>query len=278
VIYVVHDLFGPRTGGSILAHSYNGSLINALTKVYPDHKWLAWRFKKTSNEFWADPSNRTAFMKWCENELGLKTLEGWYHVSQSQFRSLGGTKLLLMNGGSMIKLLESVYPNHKWLEWKFRKVSDGFWTSHANQLQYMTWLQEELNMQNISDWYAITAKDVTSKGGHRLLLKFHNNIPKLVSTVFKGHEWHEWKFKAVSRGWWRDVSNRKAFMDWAGHQLGVAKPADWLNLTKDDVVRIGGGSMLSSVYAGSVTAALKDVYPSHNWQEPESIGARSSPV
>jgi hypothetical protein len=140
----------------------------------------------------------------------------------------------------------------------------------------MTWLGQELGISSVSGWYNITAKDVMAKGGSRLLLKFENNIPKLISTVFSEHEWLEWEFKSVSRGWWRLHHNRKIYVDWVGQQLGVKQLDDWETKTKEDFNKVGGGSMLSSIYAGSLTAALRDIYPEHDWKR--EVLAVSPPV
>ena len=58
----------------------------------------------------------------------------------------------------MIKLITSVYPNYKWLPWKFNQTPKGFWNDENNIKEYMNWLSEQLNIKTMEDWYKISEK------------------------------------------------------------------------------------------------------------------------
>ena len=64
--------------------------------------------------------------------------------------------MLLAYENSIINLLSSIYPNHHWLPWKFVRIPNGFWENKGNQLEYMNWLKEQLNIKDIEDWYNVS--------------------------------------------------------------------------------------------------------------------------
>lgn len=37
-----------------------------------------------------------------------------------------------------------------------------------------------------------------------------------------GHEWHEWKFSCVTKGYWKTHSNRRRYLEWLGNKLGFS--------------------------------------------------------
>ena len=52
--------------------------------------------------------------------------------------------------------MKNVYPNYKWLPWKFKQTSNGFWKEENNIKEYMNWLSEQLNIKTMEDWYKVT--------------------------------------------------------------------------------------------------------------------------
>src|SRR5689334_19327407 len=70
-------------------------------------------------------------------KLGVQQLEDWYSFDTKTIEQNGGKKLLTQNGGSISRLLQNVYPNHKWYPWKFAHVTRGFWNVIENQKEFM---------------------------------------------------------------------------------------------------------------------------------------------
>ena len=64
--------------------------------------------------------------------------------------------LLTLYDNSPSKLISSVYPEHKWLLWKFSRVPSGFWEKSENQRNFLENLASELQIKNIEDWYNVT--------------------------------------------------------------------------------------------------------------------------
>jgi hypothetical protein len=56
-----------------------GSQFNLLSMLYPEHKWLPWKFQKSN--YWDTLKNQKQFMDWAGNELGIKKMEDWYKIN-----------------------------------------------------------------------------------------------------------------------------------------------------------------------------------------------------
>jgi hypothetical protein len=59
----------------------------------------------------------------------------------------------------------------------------GYWNSKSNQLQYLHWLQSELEISNYEDWYSIRTKQIKDLGGHQFLRKNDNSISYYLSMI-----------------------------------------------------------------------------------------------
>jgi hypothetical protein len=68
--------------------------------------------------------------------------------------------------------MESIYPEHPWLAWKFGKVPTGFWSKRENQLKYMDWVRKDLGMASLDAFYQLKNKELAKRGGRSLLKLF----------------------------------------------------------------------------------------------------------
>ncbi len=62
-------------------HRYNGSLVQMLSSIYPEHEWLPWKFKKCPSKYWESDINKRKFLEWVGNQLGVKRYEDWYTIT-----------------------------------------------------------------------------------------------------------------------------------------------------------------------------------------------------
>jgi hypothetical protein len=74
-----------------------------LQKAYPDYDWKPWLFKRSPVHFWNDVANQRKFFDHVAAELKMNGLNDWYKVSISDFRARGGSGVLAVNGGSLIR-------------------------------------------------------------------------------------------------------------------------------------------------------------------------------
>ena len=96
--------------GSGVLDYYSGSLIKALSFVYPHHSWQE---KRVPNGYWNNEQNVIQFLEEVRKELGIKVMEDWYSISAQHLIKLGGTTILSNHGG-FFPLLTRFYPNHNW--------------------------------------------------------------------------------------------------------------------------------------------------------------------
>src|SRR3979490_2008551 len=61
-------------------------------------------------------------------QLGYKSMEDWYNVKAKDIQNNGGGGLLTnYYRNSPSEALQSVYPEHNWMLWKFKTVPMGYW-------------------------------------------------------------------------------------------------------------------------------------------------------
>lgn len=63
-------------------------------------------------------------MEWLGSELGFKKYSDWYNIKTADLEDNKGGGLLRKYDSSAVKVVTNVFPNHKWLIWKF---SISFW-------------------------------------------------------------------------------------------------------------------------------------------------------
>lgn len=144
---------------------------------------------------------------------------------------------------------------------------------HANQKiwktkphkEYFDWSGRKLGHSSMEDWYNVTAEDIHKYKGNDVLKLYHNSLVRALKSVYRDHDWVQWKFKWKQKGFWESSVTKREFFDWLGLQLGYRHMEDWYNVTGDEIQKNGGNSLLSTYYDGSPSRALQDVYPEHNW-------------
>ena len=90
------------------------------------------------------------------NQLGHKSMDDWYNITQDTIIKKGGRQLLnYYYGGSPSKALLSIYPDHDWMLWKFKQVPNGYWDNLDIKeiCRIMDWLGEHLHVKTMEDWY-----------------------------------------------------------------------------------------------------------------------------
>ena len=65
------------------------------------------------------------------------------------------------------------------------EISDSVWTKKENHKIFFGNIERELNIQNASDWYKVTKKEIYSRGGNRLLEKYYSNSVYKVTIIIQ---------------------------------------------------------------------------------------------
>jgi very-short-patch-repair endonuclease len=182
--------------GDGLLHKYNSSHINLLKAVFPEYKWLEWKFGMTSLSFWQDINNRKEYAEWLGKEQKYEKMEDWYNITQNIINdNFGGGLLAIYYQGSSIQFLKDVFPEYKWLEWKFKHTSNCFWQDINNRTKYAESLGKILGYTEPEDWYNISYDIIKNNCGGGLLANYYNDSPiQFLRDLFPEYEWVENKF------------------------------------------------------------------------------------
>jgi hypothetical protein len=236
---------------------FQGSIVQALLWTFPEHQWKPWQFKgNVPHGYWNSLENQRYFMDWLGNDQGFKELDDWYCITRKCLVDNGGSGLLKKYGESPVKLLQATYPLQKWDKW-FQRAPTGYWNDKANQQEFMLWLGEQLGFKDQDDWYNITKNQIVDAGGISLLNHYGCSKSKLLEGVFHTNSWLPWKFKTVPRGFWNDLDNQRAFINWVAGNLGLNN-SELESITKENIIKYGGSTLLNK-YA-SISAMLRTIY------------------
>ena len=251
-------------GGGLLIHYYNSSRLNLLKEIFPDYEWLPWKFTRAIQYFWDDKNNQKTYVKWLGELLGCTTMEDWYKIPGKDFTNNYGVTLLYnYYNGSPIQLLESIFPDYKWLPWCFSNTNNGFWDKLENQKNYMDWLGEKLGYKTMDDWYAITLEDFDNNYGGGLSTKYSHSPERLLKAIYPNHKWYPWKLGQGPR-LWHKKDYQKNYMDWLGEKLGYTTMEDWYELTHKDMTDNYGSGLLH-YYCNSQSKAVIEIFPNYDW-------------
>jgi hypothetical protein len=237
-----------QNGGRELQQQYD-SVDKLIMSVFPDFSWKEWRFKN-QHKFLDDEENHRRCLDELGIELGIKHLEDWINVRWKDIAQKGGSALVNKYGGSLFKMLNSIYPAHTWNESSFNTVQ-------SNEKKFLIWLSDQLGLKTLDDWYQVTVKKIRDRGGSKMLEKYGNSPYKFIMSVYPHHEWKESKFKQkLPNGYWNNRENQIQFLKELGKELGTKSIDDWSVVSAKTIQEKGGAGLLNK-YGGSITKMIK---------------------
>eukprot|EP01114_Cavostelium_apophysatum_P019814 TRINITY_DN6476_c0_g1_i1.p1 TRINITY_DN6476_c0_g1~~TRINITY_DN6476_c0_g1_i1.p1 ORF type:complete len:606 (-),score=129.46 TRINITY_DN6476_c0_g1_i1:43-1860(-) len=274
-----------RGGGEILK-IFGGSVARSVINSYPEHNWDLQNFKeiadsqseKKFDSEESSPVRNRDFFDELGKKFGLKDWTDWYHVSSKDVQTNGGLRMLnYYYGGSIIKALEAVYPEHPWRIWKFIEAPKRIWDERKLQRAFFDELYQQLKLKSWQDWYKVSRRTIEENGGLPILKRYSASLPKALSSIYPEHDWKDWQFEAdgVAYKYWNTKKNQRKFLDQLAKKLHVNVWEDWYDVKISDLELNDGGGLLG-LYSNSVMQALRSVYPEHNWEEPERKRGKSS--
>ena len=260
-----------RGGRRLMRRYFEHSLPLALQSIYPEYKWKLWKFEKVSYTFWKDITHQKEFLEDLSECLGLTKLDDWYQVTHSNIFDHFGSGLLAEYGGSLLRALRTVYPAHNWQLTKFPRYAKGpwqyvqkdFWGDMQHYLEYFHKIAKERGIHNPEDWYGIVQNDVWAQGVNPVAKKYFGS--SLFRALSAFHISHQWKAEQAPHGFWQDISNQRAYLDWISQDLKIQKPEDWYSVKTSEVYALGGSGLLGVNYKGSLVNALLDIFPEYHW-------------
>jgi len=173
----------------------------------------------------------------------------------------GGGGLLRKYQGSYFQLIGDLFPECKWIPWKFKNVPHGFWSCPENRQLYFNWLQNELQLKNEEEWYTLDFVTIKRHSGAALLRLYYNSSPSRFVSSFL-HKLRLWKFKRTPKGYWKEGNNTIHFLHYLSRIYNLATPSDWYRLQKATLSKEGGAGVRNYI---SLESVLPIAFPSHSW-------------
>jgi hypothetical protein len=130
-------------------------------------------------------------------------------------------------------------------------------------------MAQSLGVHHRDQWYQIDSTKIKPLDTERIVQKkFRSSVPLALMSVYDDHQWKPWLFHRMPRGMWNDPAVQKQYFDWLSTQLAIGDNLErWYGITTDQIISHSGTQLLQRVFNHSLAAALKVVYPHHEWHE-----------
>lgn len=258
--------FTQNSGIYMLDHYFDMSIVAALREYIPDYDWKPWLFAATAKRFWKDPKNRQQYLDWLGQNLGFRTPDDWRALQHDHLAANFGMPLLKFYRRSLATAMREYWPEHEWEEWYFPVVGAGCWKHRGNRVRYLHWLSVELGLRKPDDWYGLTSATISRNRGSQLLGRYYGgSVSRMLRDLLPHHDWLDWKFSHIPRGFFNKAANRARYLDWLFLELKIRRPEDWYVITREEIRATGGGGLFE-VMKG-LGLALREWRPDEDWKE-----------
>ena len=222
---------------------------------------------------WMNKENHNIYASWLGEKLGYQNTEDWYKITSVNISDNYGGGLISGYYKTTTLFVKAMFPNYKWVEWKFEQIPKKLWKDIKNHKIYAIWLGETLGYKQTEDWYKITGDKISNNCGRGLLTGCYADSPSLfVKNVFPHYKWLEWKFGQTPKHFWEDIKNQKTYTKWLGEELGYKNTEDWYDITLDKLIKYYGGGLVSNYYSNSPISFVKAMFPDYEWLEQWRFG------
>jgi hypothetical protein len=239
-----------------------GTLHKALSTLLPEYKWDPLRFASTPQQLFKDVANQKHKLELIGKHLGVKELDDWYKFSGTEIAKKA-TFIYTYYNRSLLKTLQSIYPEHNWDPSKFVRVPADYWNDDNNQRSHLESVGKELGIKELDDWYKVSATEISSKVSFLKTRRYNGSLYTALKKLYPHHNWDPTKFSRTPQGHWSSLPNQKEFLDGIGKKLGVQTLDDWYKFSSTEVYNIT--PFIKSHYRGSLLECLRNLYPEHNW-------------
>jgi len=148
--------------------------------------------------------------------------------------------------------------------WDLPRLPHQFWNIKKNRTHFIEYVGRELSLQNIQDWYSVSAQKVIRLGGGSLLAHFYNNsVSKLITDTIN-YKWQIFKFQVVPKRYWT-LKNQIEYFEWVENRL-VSIPREWTLLTFSILRKNYGRSVLEASHNSSPSKFISALTPHLCWE------------
>lgn len=252
--------------GGLGAVSAAGSIFRLIEDYIPWYDWKPWLFNVVPRGYWDDHGHRRRFLEWLGEQLGYTSYEDWYKVTQREIRANRGGTVLVRFGSCTSRLVMEHFPEHDWKPWRFNKTPKTFWADAKNRRRYLEWLGEQLGYESYEDWYQVRYSDFLGNHGCTPVWSQGTNPYRLVMSVFHEHEWQEWRFGKLAKGFFDDRNNARRYLSWLRDSLGFEGYEGFYNIKTEHLDKNHGSTLLHR-YRGSIFNMISDTFPEYEFLE-----------
>jgi hypothetical protein len=215
---------------------------------------------------WHKKENHNLYANYLATKLDYKNIDDWYKINSILINKNYGSGLIKFYKGSPIMFLKEVFPQHKWLEWKFTQTTQGFWNKLENHILYVNYLSETLNYTKKEDFYNLTNQIISDNYGGGLLMKYNGSPFLFLKKIFPEYNWLGWKFQTTPYHFWNSETE-KQYVNWLGEKCGYKNIDDWYKISRKILIDNHGGGYILKKYKGSPSLFIKTMFPEKKWEK-----------
>ena len=136
---------------------------------------------------------------------------------------------------------------------------------HKHQ-QFMDDLGVKLKLIEIEDWLKVSREKIIENGGKSIIsVHYLNDKRKLLSTIYPNYPWD---FKKIRHNdskynYFKLISNQRKFMDNLYEKFKFKSFDDWESITKVEIMKNGGKTLILTCYEKNLQKLLSNVYPNY---------------
>eukprot|EP01118_Nematostelium_gracile_P003123 TRINITY_DN1355_c0_g1_i1.p1 TRINITY_DN1355_c0_g1~~TRINITY_DN1355_c0_g1_i1.p1 ORF type:complete len:349 (+),score=64.58 TRINITY_DN1355_c0_g1_i1:234-1280(+) len=252
-------------GGTLLQKYYRDSPSEMIISVLKEHNWELHRFTHRPKQIWDEMQSQRDLMDRLAKELNIQTMEDWYSVSKAQIiHKRAGGLLNRKYHGSPSRMITSILTEHQWNLSHFTRKPNGVWSDQKVQQDLIAHVAKQLHINNMEDWYRVTANQIRETGGKSLLARIYKDSPsKMITSLFTQHPWDLRKFISAPKGIWKDKQLQLNAMHDLAKKLNIQRMEDWYLVTQAQIIEKGGGPLLGHYH--SLSRMITSVFPNHQW-------------
>jgi hypothetical protein len=178
-----------HSGVSLLYSKFGGSPQKVAQFFHPNHEWLPWKFQTSGQGYWNNRLNVEKYLYWLGDKLEIISPNDWYEVTSDDFKENDGGGIMSAIGGHLKLIMEHIVNPQGWKPWLFLTAPMGFWKNRDNQLEYMNWLERELGLLSLDDWYDLDRDVLKRRNGSGLLSHYSTSLQYILLELYPNHEW-----------------------------------------------------------------------------------------
>ena len=246
----------PRTRLNKLNHN----IYELISMIYegrePVHPWL---FKKQlPNRYWQSKENRSSYMLWLKNELGID--------NDLEMAEVTGKDLKQNYGGGIIhimpinELLRESFPD---LQISGKRPTGSKKRTPEENLdeakRKLSELARERKIVTVNDWYLkLSLGEINNYIGSSLMSKIGLHPIDLIKSFHNTNSVYPWLFGMSPMGLWTEKENRTKYMRWLYRELDLSDLNGWYKVTRSDLAPRGGAGLLQSF---KLSELIKEAFP-----------------